>query len=675
MQCVPANWRFSLEKGRISRFFTGFFGGRLITVLIVSFVFVAILTAVLNTAVISRLINDYLAQSQADRVARDMNLADGLYQQKLQEVEGIGERTASDPQTVINLDAAFQRNTDAIGEIDQVISRKITVPSLGSSELILILDRKGNILIGRVLSSNGQLSSPLLKGNWGSLPIVADSLSSLKPIQGTEVLSAFFLHQVNLEQQAFVSLRETSQASPRPYDAREGTGGLALMSVDPLQDLQSNVQGVVVTAYLFNNDFSFVDFTSSVGNIETMTVFLGDLRISTNVLDANGARAIGTRVSQAVYHQVLLQGQNYMGPAFVVNDWYIGRYMPLRDHQNNVVGMLYVGAREADFNKLVNDFNIRAALIALICIGVAGIIAIPIARLITQPLIKLVDANRDLAKGDLNVRVQPYGIGEIATLGRSFNNMVETLSDTQRALIHKDKLASMGQLAAGVAHELNNPLGTIMLYSDVMYRDTQEDDPRREDLKMIINEAYRCKVIVADLLNFARQQEVMAQDTNLNDLLIDVVDKFRNQPSFERLELRCSFDTQLPVIQADPAQLQQVFINLINNSADAIEGPGTITVSTHAVSQESVEVHVADTGLGIAPENLDKLFTPFFTTKVAGKGTGLGLAIVYGIVKMHRGQIKVESKLGHGATVIITLPVHLPDGQIDQSVNRDDLIA
>ena len=478
-----------------------------------------------------------------------------------------------------------------------------------------------------------------------------------------------------MEQQAFVPLRETSQASPEPYDAREGTGGLALVSVDPLQDEQRSVQGVVVTAYLFNNDFSFVDFTTSVGDIETMTVFLGDLRISTNVLDANGARAIGTRVSQAVYNQVLLQGQNYVGPAFVVNNWYIGRYMPLRDHQNNVVGMIYVGAREADFNKLVNDFNIRAALIALICIGVAGIIAIPIARLITQPLIKLVDANRDLAKGDLNVRVQPYGIGEIATLGRSFNSMVETLSDTQRALIHKDKLASMGQLAAGVAHELNNPLGTIMLYSDVMYRDTQEDDPRREDLKMIINEAYRCKVIVADLLNFARQQEVMAQDTNLNDLLIDVVDKFRNQPSFERLELRCSFDTELPVIQADPAQLQQVFINLINNSADAIEGPGTITVSTHAVSKESVEVHVADTGMGIAPENLDKLFTPFFTTKVAGKGTGLGLAIVYGIVKMHRGQIKVESKLGHGATVIITLPVHLPDGQIDQSVNRDDLIA
>ena len=508
-----------LEKGRISRFFAGFFGGRLITVLIVSFVFVAILTAVLNTAVISRLINDYLAQSQADRVARDMNLAEGLYQQKLQEVEGIGERTASDPQTITNLDAAFQGSTNARGEVDQVISRKITVPSLGSSELILILDRKGNILIGRVLSSNGQLSPVLLNGNWGSLPIVADVLSTLKPISGTEVIPSYFLNQVDLEQQAFIPLRETSQASPQPYDTREGTGGLALVSVYPLQDEQDIVQGMVVTAYLFNNDFSFVDFTTSIGNIETMTVFLGDLRVSTNVLDANGERAVGTRVSQAVYNQVLLQGQNYVGPAFVVNNWYIGRYLPLRDHQNKVVGMLYVGTREADFNKLVNDFNIQAAMIALVCIGVAGIIAIPIARLITRPLIELVDANHNLAKGELDVRVKPYGRGEIAMLGRSFNSMVETLSETQRALVHKDKLASMGQLAAGVAHELNNPLGTIMLYSDVMYRDTQEDDPRREDIMMIINEAYRCKIIVADLLNFARQQEVMAQDTNLNTLL------------------------------------------------------------------------------------------------------------------------------------------------------------
>jgi len=664
-----------LENSRISRFFSRFFGGRLINVLIASFVFVAILTAVLNTAVISRLIQDYLNQSQADRVARDLNLANVLYQQKLQEVEGIGERTATDPQTITYLAAALRGDSGAIGEVDQVISRKVTVPSLGSSELILILDRHGNILIGRELSSDDHLSSPFTRGSWGSLPIVADALSSLKPTMGTEVIPAYFLDQVNLEQQAYIPLRETSQAAAQPYDFREGTAGLALASVYPLQDNQGHVQGVVVTTYLFNNDFSFVDLTSSVGNIETMTVFLGDLRISTNVLDSDGTRAVGTRVSQAVYDQVLLKGQNYVGRAFVVNDWYIGRYLPLRDHRNNVVGMLYVGAKQADFDNLVNDFNIRAALIALICIGVAGIIAIPIARLITRPLIDLVDANHKLAQGDMNVRVQPYGRGEIAMLGHSFNNMVETLKDTETELLHKDKLASMGQLAAGVAHELNNPLGTILLFSDAMYRDAAEDDPRRDDLKMIINEVYRCKIIVADLLNFARQQEVTTQATDLNALLKEMVDKLRNQPNFEHIEIRSRFDSQLPIIQSDPAQLVQVFLNLINNSADAIEGSGTITISTYLVDKDTVEIRVSDTGSGIAPENLDKLFTPFFTTKPAGKGTGLGLAIVYGIVKMHRGEIQVKSQPGHGATIIITLPVRLPDEQVDRSTQRIDLIG
>jgi len=221
------------------------------------------------------------------------------------------------------------------------------------------------------------------------------------------------------------------------------------MSVYPLLDNLGSVQGMVVTAYLFNNDFSFVDFMTKVAKIETATIFLGDLRVSTNVLNTNGTRAVGTRVSQAVYNQVLLKGQIYAGRAFVVNDWYFGNYVPLHDHRNKIVGMIYVGERESDFTNLVDTFTYRVAFIALICLAVAGVIAIPIARLIVRPIIELVDANRHLERGDMSVRVHPAGSGEIALLGRSFNSMVETLEETQRALAQKEKLASMGQLAAG----------------------------------------------------------------------------------------------------------------------------------------------------------------------------------------------------------------------------------
>jgi two-component system NtrC family sensor kinase len=199
--------------------------------------------------------------------------------------------------------------------------------------------------------------------------------------------------------------------------------------------------------------------------------FLGDLRVSTNVMDQDGKRAVGTRVSQTVFDHVLTQGQEYLGRVFVVDAWYIGRYEPLRDHQGDVIGMLYVGVREAVFKSLVDAFNWTAALVALVCVLVAGVIAFPLASLITHPIVELAEANRRLAQGDMSVRVEPYGRGEISLLGRSFNNMAETMRATERELLQKENLASMGQLAAGVAHELNNPLSTILLYSDVMYKD------------------------------------------------------------------------------------------------------------------------------------------------------------------------------------------------------------
>jgi two-component system NtrC family sensor kinase len=650
-------------------------GGHLQVVLITSLVFVAMFTVTLNAVVISRAIKDYLSTSQVDRISRDQSLADGLFEQKLSEVQDIGESTVTDPQIVVNLPRAVNNDPYGLTALDQLISRKITAPQLGSSQAILVLDRRGNVLAGRTLLASGQLSTSLAGGNWGSLPIVVDALSSARPMSGTEVIPVSLLAQMSLDQQAHIILRQTTDASAQPYDAREGSAGLALMSVYPLLDNLGSVQGMVVTAYLFNNDFSFVDFMTKVAKIETATIFLGDLRVSTNVLNTNGTRAVGTRVSQAVYNQVLLKGQIYAGRAFVVNDWYFGNYVPLHDHRNKIVGMIYVGERESDFTNLVDTFTYRVAFIALICLAVAGVIAIPIARLIVRPIIELVDANRHLERGDMSVRVHPAGSGEIALLGRSFNSMVETLEETQRALAQKEKLASMGQLAAGVAHELNNPLGTILLYSDVMYRDAAEDDQRREDLKMIIDEAYRCKTIVADLLNFARDQEIMVQDTNLNALITNLVEKSRRGPRFGKLELVCLLDQHLPIIHADPAQLEQAFINIINNSADAIEDSGTITISTSVMRDHTVEIRISDTGSGIAPENLDKLFTPFFTTKPVGKGTGLGLAIVYGIIKIHRGQIQVESHLGEGTTIIITLPISQPARQGSASDHKTDFIG
>jgi len=645
------------------RFISTLLGGRLQIVLIASFSLVAGLTVGLNTVATSRVISDYLTAAEDERVARDMDLADAFYQLKLDEIAAISHRLVLDPWVIQSLPAARQGQAEAIQIIDQQITNKITVLALGGTHLIAVLDAEGNILVGRVLSPEGKLSSVLTQGNWGQLPIVENVLSTGMEQAATEVIPGEFLTQVGLDRQAHVSLIETPKAAPEPFDPREGAAGLALTGVAPLKSKDGRVVGAVLATYLFNNDFTLVDRIKEVAGVDTVTIFFGDLRVSTNVMTVEGERAVGTRVSQEVYDVVLKQGRDYVGEAFVVNDWFITRYEPLRDHGGQVVGSLYVGARVSAFERLVHAFNNRVAFIALFCIVLAGVIAVPIARFITRPIAELVEATRRLAQGDMTVRVPTSGKGELAVLGQSFNSMVETLHQTQQELLHKERLASMGQLAAGVAHEINNPLGTILLFSDVMYKEAPEDDPRRGDLKMIINETTRCKNIVADLLNFARQQEVLAQETDVHALLEQVIEGVSRQPIFKEVKIVCQFSPTLPTIQADPAQLQQVFVNLFNNAAEAMGAGGTITLATRPLNGQ-VEIKVSDTGCGIPEENLGKLFTPFFTTKALGKGTGLGLSIVYGIIKMHRGQIAVQSQVGQGTTFTVTLPVQLPSGQL-----------
>lgn len=651
------------------------FGGRLLIVLITSFVLVAIVTGVLSTLALSRVIDNYLANAQSDRVARDMDISAGLYQQRLDDVVVLSERTAWDTGTITNLTAALRGDRAAIAAIDDVILRKMATPNLLESQAVLVLDRDGEIIIGRARSVSGHLFPAITSGNWGGLPIVADALASNCLQEGTEIVDVSFLSQIHLDDQARVLLRDTAQDAPDPFDPREGTAGLALVAAYPLRDSYDRLLGVVVSTYLFNNDYSFVDYLKGVVQIETATIFLGDSRVSTNVLDRNGVRAVGTRVSQLVYDRVLVGGEPYLGRVFVVDDWYTGRYEPLRDHRGEVVGMFYIGVRESVFKNLIYAFNSTAALIALISILVAGALAVPIARYITRPIGELVQANHHLAEGDMDVRIQPFGHGEISLLGQSFNSMVETLQKTQRELLHKEKLASMGQLAAGVAHELNNPLGTIQLFADILYKGASEGSQQHDDLHTIISETQRCKVIVSDLLDFARQQEALTQETNLHALIAGIVERISEQPAFEKIQIVCDFAPDLPAIQADPAQLQQVFINLFGNSADAMEQGGTLTISTRWLEDDRIEVRVTDTGGGISPENLENVFTPFFTTKSASKGTGLGLAIVYGIIKMHRGQIYLQSQPGQGTTVVITLPVRLPNGRLDRAGDASDLIG
>jgi two-component system NtrC family sensor kinase len=637
-------------------------GRWLLPVLVASFGLTAAITVVVATLITYNVINDYLVEAQDKRVGRDMELAKAFYELKLDETAAISCRMARDARVIQHLLAALQGQAEAIQIIDEQIIHKTTVPIVGGTYFLVVLDAKGNLVASRALRTNGDLSPLFTKGNWGELPIVRDVLSSGVGTAATEIIPAEFLAQVELDRQAHVELMDTPRAAPESFDPREGTAGLALTAVYPVQGQDGTVAGAVLAAYLFNSDFTLVDRIQEVAGVDTVTIFFGDLRVSTNVLNEAGQRAIGTRVSQEVFDQVLVDGEAFTGPAFVVNQWYITRYVPLYDHQGQVVGSLYVGAKQASFQQLVDSFRGQVFLIAGAAILLAMLIAIPLAWSISRPLTGLARATQAVARGDWSVRVPANGRGEMGMLAKSFNTMVETLQDTQERLVQKEKLASMGQLAAGVAHEINNPLGTVLLYADILHKETPEDNQQqREDLRMIVREATRCKAIVNDLLNFSRQNEVLTQETDLNDLLREMAEEVSPQDLYQQVELVTDLEPDLPPIQADPLQLRQVFLNLMNNAAEAMPGGGRLLLrSRKGPAAGFVSIQVQDTGVGISEENMKKLFTPFFTTKPIGKGTGLGLAIIYGIVKMHRGQISVQSQAGKGTTFTVTLRERLP---------------
>ncbi|MEJ2550423.1 MAG: cache domain-containing protein [Anaerolineales bacterium] len=646
----------------MSHFLLRLLAGRMQVVLIGSIVLMVALTLGLNALAISTVIDDYLKSAEAERIDRDMDLASQFYRLKAEDITDVGQRMSKDPRVVQALPDALEGLAEALAILDEEMSRKITVPNLSGTHFIGLLDDRGSIVLGRVLWSNDQLSDRITGGNWGELPIVEHVMTQNTAITATEIIPEEFLSQVGLAGQAFIPLKETPKAASTPYDLREGTAGLALTSVIPI-DLEGTAKRVaVIVVYLFNNDFTLVDQIRETAGVDTATVFYGDLRVSTNVPDESGERAVGTRVSQEVFDVVLAEGRRYEGEAFVVNEWYITRYEPLIDHLDQVVGILYVGARKLSFDSLIDAFNQRVIVIAFICILCAAVFTMPISRFITRPIAELVDANKRLSRGDMSVRVQTHGRGELSLLGDSFNDMVEKLDETQKKLFHQEKLASVGQLAAGVAHEINNPLGTILLLTDVMYKETPEDDPHHEDLAVVIEEATRCKTIVADLLNFSRQQDILTTNTDIHALLERVVSDARRKPGLDQIEIVTHLDGDVPKIQADQDQMQQVFTNLLNNAAEAIEGRGRITISTQVENGQWLIIKLADTGCGIPEADMGKLFTPFFTKKASGKGTGLGLSIVYGIVKMHRGQIQVQSKMGEGTSVFVSLPIqHAPD--------------
>jgi predicted Zn finger-like uncharacterized protein len=316
----------------------------------------------------------------------------------------------------------------------------------------------------------------------------------------------------------------------------------------------------------------------------------------------------------------------------------------------------YITAREL-LNNLI--FVSLALLLISAVIGLLG------SRLITRPLDRLTNATKEVAKGKFDIQVESSSRDEINDLSLSFNQMAKELDDrekalkgAQAALVQSEKMAAFGQLGAGIAHEIKNPLAGILGLTQLSLRKAAEDDPVYKNLTIIEKETNRCTTIIQNLLKFARQEKVEFVPVNINQVAKDAAAIVEHQLEMNKVKLHKNFATSLPMISGNANQIQQVLLNLMINAQQSMEGsPGEVTVTTLSLDSSHVRVQISDNGPGI-PEDLQaKIFEPFFTTKEVGKGTGLGLSVSYGIIKEHKGEIIVESSPETGTTFNIDFPL------------------
>jgi len=476
-----------------------------------------------------------------------------------------------------------------------------------------------------------------------------------------------------LVEQAHFTFIDTPMARPRSES--EQTSGMILEAAAPIFDYQNNLIGILYGGVLLNRNYEIVDEIKRTvfqdlqykgQDIGTATIFQDDVRISTNVKNQDDSRAIGTRVMEEVYNQVVIKGEPYIGRAYVVNNWYITAYEPIRNINHQIIGILYVGILEQKYVDIKQQTIFVFLMIAIVGALVSMILSYWISRRISIPLQKLVSASSELTHGNLDARVEIKSSDELGELADTFNTMASALKErderleayTKSKIMESERLAIIGQLAAGVAHELNNPLQGIVTYSHLLLETMPNEEWSRGNLEKIVTQANRCRDIVRGLLDFSRQRKPNKTLYDVNKVLRECVSLLENQALFHNIQIKDDLDPKLPMTVIDPSQIERVFMNIIINAAEAMDGKGKLDLTTKFDPVERlIEATFSDTGPGITKGNLEKIFSPFFTTKDAGHGVGLGLAISYGIVSEHKGTILVESEIGKGTTFIVRIPV------------------
>ncbi|MFH1421156.1 MAG: cache domain-containing protein [Planctomycetota bacterium] len=643
--------------------------------LIIIFFTVIIITGIVATIIGVMLIGNGIVREAQNKVNLDLNSARQVYQQKLRDIHLILSFTAI-RRVVIR--EALQK-----GNIPLLLQSLKEVMQQGELDFLTITNEEGTVVL--------RAQNPEVLGDsQADDEIVKRVISEKKSCYGTQIVNGEQLlkESEELAERARIELITTPMA--KPTTDKENTSGMLLKAAAPIIDDSGALIGTLYGGILINRNYEIVDKTKNIvfkdekykgKDIGTATIFQKDLRISTNVKSHDNKRAIGTRISSEVYDKVIGERKTWNARAFVVTDWYLTAYEPIKNVNDDIIGILYVGILEKKYTDLKNTTFWLFVGVTAAGMLLALIAAYFLSATISKPIQQLKQGVEEIAKGNFDFEVTVKTSDEVGSLAGSFNRVRLELKETykklqgeieaadedikkaykelkekQQQLIRAEKLASIGKLSAGVAHEINNPLTAVLTFSHLLLEDTDKDDPKKEDLELIIRETERCKNIVKGLLDYARQTEPQKLHLNINTIIEKTLSLIEHQAAFRNIKFVREFDNNLPFLMIDKDKFQQIFINLFTNAQEAMPKGGSVTITTSKIADgKNIEIKIADTGSGISEEVISKIFDPFYSTKEMG--TGLGLSITQGIIESHKGGIEVKSKANEGTTFTIRLPV------------------
>lgn len=499
-----------------------------------------------------------------------------------------------------------------------------------------------------------------------------------------------------------LSLIDTPHAKPIHHNVEER--GMMLRMVYPVRGARNEVVAFLDGGVLLNRNFDFVDSIRDLvygpgslikGSLGTVTVFIDDVRITTNVPGESGERALGTRVSNEVRDLVLEQGRTWIDRAFVVKDWYISAYEPIYDVGGERVGILYAGFLETPFsNMLRNAILILFSLFILIMV-LSSLFAIRGAKSIFKPIEQMTAVVRGTHAGE-QLRIGNVDTeDEIGELARQFDSMLDQLqerniqiihaaeilehkvevrtselqtknialkdninllNETRKQLVLAEKLASLGELTAGIAHEINNPTAVILGNMELIISEMGSKlEPVKLETQLIIEQVDRIRTIMQSLLQYSRTGESSEQieEININKLIEHTLPLVKHEVEIHHIAILLNLNADIQ-IRIRKQELQQVLINLIVNGVQSSsEGMGEMTITTKNWDDKGVVISIRDNGVGIEENKLDKVFDPFYTTKQ--NGTGLGLSVSFGLVQNYGGIIRVINNPTDGACFSIWL--------------------